>query len=684
MKSGFFLKTAWNNIKKNYRFYIPQMMTGTGLLACFYIVLTLTMDERISRIKGGYMLPTFMAIGTAVIALLSIILVLYTNSFLMRQRKREYGLYNVLGMEKRHIGNILFSETAISGLISVVSGLLLGILFYKLCSLLICYLFKTDIILGFYFIKPKTIILAALFFVLLYLLAFVINRITIARMKPVELLASRATGEKEPKVKWLIFLVGLATLATGYAIAVCTQNPLQAMMLFFVAVLLVIAGTYCLFTAGSIFVLKCLKRNKKYYYNKKHLPSVSGLLYRMKQNAVGLASICILATGVLVMISSTVSLYSGMQNTLDSHYPQHMYVSCDYYETDGSVRPVPPEALKDMIRTSAEKYGVSIRSSDTQKILNVAYLFDGNRFYAKGEAEYDLSMLSVVNFVTSDTYEELTGEKLVLSPDEIAVSVTETTIGKAKIPTGTVTLHGKEYRVKVELTHFPIENTLNVIAASGYYGIVVSDEHVLNEIYDAQKEAYGEYASDMTNRVAVTFEDREAASAVGEEMAMDISAQLNEYIEAMPDHAGGYQKVLDCYWDAKEAVIGMYGALLFLGIILGLVCLFATVLIIYYKQISEGYEDRERYQIMKKVGMSDDEIKRTIRSQTLLVFFLPLLTAGIHTAFAFPMLNKLLHLIMLSSTSLFVVCTLITYAFFALIYILIYSMTAKTYYKIVH
>ncbi len=682
MKSGFYIKTALNNIKKNYRFYIPQILTGTGLLACLYIVYTLKSDERIKSIPGGDYIPLFMSIGTVIISLLSFILILYTNSFLMKQRKREYGLYNVLGMEKRHIGKILFFETALSGIVSVISGSGLGILFYKVSSLLICNIFKTDIILGFDFIKSETIISPALFFVCLYLFAFFVNRISIAKMKPVEMLKSNQTGEKEPKVKWLIFILGIITLLGGYTISVITKDPLSALILFFAAVFLVIIGTYFLFTAGSIFVLKTLKKNKKYYYNKKHLPGVSGLLYRMKQNAVGLASICILATGVLVMISATVSLYGGMQETLDQNYPQDLYLSCNVYENDNFKQSVSGDILSGVVKKSAEKFDVGIENTVKQRYLNVSYAFDGENFITDTDTYYEKNLADVV-YIPEHTYKELTGKSLNLSSNEIAIGITATTYGTTKKPGKNLTAHGKKYSVKANIINFPIESSLAMITPS-CYGIVVADDSELNRIYLAQKKAYGKYASEITERVAVTYKSREKATESGNKMQTEIFTELEKYTKSLKGNNCQNEVICQSYWDAKESVVGMYGTLLFLGIILGLVCLFATVLIIYYKQISEGYEDRERYQIMKKVGMNDSEIKSTIRSQTLLVFFLPLLFAGINTAFAFPILNRLLHLILLSSTGLFIACTLITFAVFTVIYIIIYSLTAKTYYKIVH
>ena len=312
MKIGLYSRLAWNNIKKNAKLYIPNILSGIGLTAVFYIILTLSKDERLSEVRGGSYLPTIMSLGVIVIALLSFILVLYTNSFLMKQRNQEFGLYNVLGMEKRHIGKILFWEMAICAICVLVGGLLTGMLLYKLCVLLICRMLAVNSILGFYHVSPQTLIPSACFFLALYLLTYLFNRIRVARMKPVELLQSTHTGQREPKIKWLLLLVGIASLSAGYYISLTIEEPLQALELFFVAVILVILGTYCLFLTGSTAFLKLLKRNKKFYYQKEHMIAISGLLFRMKQNAVGLASITILATMVLVMVSTTVSLYAGI------------------------------------------------------------------------------------------------------------------------------------------------------------------------------------------------------------------------------------------------------------------------------------------------------------------------------------------------------------------------------------
>lgn len=689
MKTGFFLKLARSNISKNRRFFLPRILSEAGLLCVFYIVFTLRTDERILQLRGGQYIEVFMSIGTAVMMLLSVILLFYINSFLMKQRKREFGVYNILGLEKRHICRVLFHETALSSLASVVLGLAMGTLFYKLCSLLICQLLNAEIILGFYFINARSLALSGAFFLVLDVVSYGVNCVTIARMKPVEMLSSANVGEREPKVKWPLLVLGVLALGGGYYISLTTQNPLKALVLFFVAVILVIIGTYFLFVAGSIFVLKALKKNKRFYYNKKHMPAVSGLLYRMKQNAVGLASIAILATGVLVMISTTVSLYAGAEETVKRNFPQDYYLSARYlqWSDEGQLlhaEDMPRETLLRAVEQGAEKNGLTIKEMDFQEYLTVSYIYENDTLTCErvsGNAADNLKGLSVITYITEEMYRSLGGEALNLAKDEIAVCPMD--IRQSGFDRPTLTIGEDTYQIKTTIPLFPISSGMEA-AATNSYGIVVEDESVLAHIFDQQKAAYGEAASDYTRRIAASFAGRGANGDVGEKLELDVEEYLKEAAFPQQQEPGeGMTITGNTVWGARESVTAMCGALLFLGIILGLVCLFATVLIVYYKQISEGYEDRARFQIMQKVGMSRREVKSTINSQVLLVFFLPLVVAGMHLAFAFPILEKMLHILFLSSTSLFVACSLVTFGVFAAVYTLIYTATARTYYKIV-
>ena len=589
--------------------------------------MTLAMDDRLSKVPGGDYIPTFMGMGLVVLGFLSIILMFYTNSFLMKQRKREFGIYNILGMEKRHVGKVLFHETMMSSTVSIVLGLALGVLFYKFSSLLICKLLAVDIIIGFYFITPKTLVPTALFFILIDLLTYLFNRISIAKMKPIELLQSKSAGEKEPKVKWPLFIIGILTLVGGYYISVTTESPLKALYLFFGAVILVIIGTYSLFVTGSIFVLKVLKKNEKFYYNKKHMPAISGLLYRMKQNAVGLASIAILATGVLVMISTTVSLYSGMQQTLEQNYPQHYYISTNYFDENDHLYNIPADVVQAIIKETADKYRLKIDQMVEQNYLEVSYTYhDGELITDRSSisVEDSLEGLSSFTYITEATFTKLGGEKLNLHKNEVAIYSFSST---GDFNEKSILLDGNTYSIVEKLNHFPIQSPMATTVKS--YGVVVSDASVMETIYQGQKEAYGDYASEYENRIAVTFSDKEKAMEYGKKIDRDIQESMYKYVESKTDgtvYLGGTFSL----WEAREAVYGLYGTLLFLGILLGLVCLFSTALIIYYKQISEGYEDRHRFQIMQKIGMSKEEVKKTIREQIILVFFLPLIVAGIH------------------------------------------------------
>ena len=689
MKTGFFLKLARSNISKNRRFFLPRILSEAGLLCVFYIVFTLRADERILQLRGGQYIEVFMSIGVAVMMLLSVILLFYINSFLMKQRKREFGVYNILGLEKRHICRVLFHETALSSLASVVLGLAMGTLFYKLCSLLICQLLNAEIVLGFYFINARSLALSGAFFLVLDVMAYVVNCVTIASLKPVELLSSANVGEREPKVKWPLLVLGLLALGGGYYISLTTQNPLKALVLFFVAVILVIIGTYFLFVAGSIFVLKALKKNKRFYYNKKHMPAVSGLLYRMKQNAVGLASIAILATGVLVMISTTVSLYAGAEETVKRNFPQDYYLSARYlqWSDEGQLlhsEDMPRETMLRAVEQGAEKNGLTIKEIALQEYLTVSYIYENDTLTCErvsGNAADNLKGLSVITYITEEMYRSLGGEALNLAKDEIAVCPMD--IRQSGFDRPTLTIGEDTYQIKTTIPLFPISSGMEA-AATNSYGIVVEDESVLAHIFDQQKAAYGEAASDYTRRIAASFAGRGANGDVGEKLERDVEAYLKEAAFPQQQEPGESLVITgNTVWGARESVTAMCGALLFLGIILGLVCLFATVLIVYYKQISEGYEDRARFQIMQKVGMSRREVKSTINSQVLLVFFLPLVVAGMHLAFAFPILEKVLHILLLSSTSLFMVCSLVTFGVFAAVYTLIYMATARTYYKIV-
>lgn len=682
MRRGFYSKIAAGNLNKNRRFFIPYILSGAGLLAAFFIIRTLACDNRLAQVRGGSALPQIMGLGSAVMAILSVIMLLYTNSFLMKQRTKEYGLYQVLGMEKRHVVRILFFETLFSTFVILVAGLISGMVFYKLCSLLICKLLKVDSILGVYYLTSGGLWQSISLFLVVYALCFLWNTIRIGRMKPIEQLKSQQAGEKEPKVKLILLVIGLATLAAGYYIAITTMNPLKAMLMFFVAVVLVMIGTYSLFVTGTIAVLKLLKKNKNYYYKPKHMVAVSGLLYRMKQNAVGLASITILACGVLVMLSTTVSLYAGVEDSIDRMYPQDMYVSvcvCKSSENGGADErtPIDPDDMDEMIKEFAKQYDLKIASIMHQDYLEVAYSL------ANGELGTDLKSSDQetaveIIYITAEEYQELTGEKLELGNHDIAairLNSGSSNLGSAVKIAGTI------YNVKKVLDSFPVSTSMSLSVDT--YGIVLPGQEAMDAIYAAQKNEYA-FASQYTHRAAVNYENIDQVAATGSDSIEDFYSMISDRMVNQLKENESLNLSIDSRWEMEENMLGTYGTLLFLGLLLGLVFLFATAMIIYYKQISEGYEDRNRFQILTKIGMSSDEVKKTIGTQILLVFFLPLIVTAIHIAFAFPMITRVLKVLYLENIRLFMGCTLASFAVFAVIYIIIYSLTAKVYYRIVY
>lgn len=671
MGTAIYRKLAKSNITKNYRFFIPRILTEAGLLACLFITFTMTIDKKVCQGYGGAYMSFIMAIGTVIVSLLSLVLMIYSNSFLMKQRKPEFGLYHCLGMEKRHVGKVLFHESLMTSVISIVSGAAFGVLFYKVCSLIICKILHTDSITGFYYIKPISLVPPIILFIVIDIIAYIINRISIARMRPVELISSGHKGEKEPRVRWVLLVLGVICLGSGYAISLSIKSPIKALELFFLAVFLVIFGTYFLFVAGSIFVLKVLKKNEKFYYNRLNMPCVSGLLYRMKQNAVGLASIAILVTSVLVMLSTTISLYTGMNSAIDDMFPQQCYVMTERngYEI------IDPKDAEKCAYEVASKMGFEIEKGSVQRYLEVTLVKNDNNF---DFMEYDEAELdNVVNFliVKKSDYENMMGKKTDIGDKDVIYY--PITISEKETPS-VFHISGEDFNVIEKIEAFPISSAMgNVVPV---YGIVANDE-VVDKWYEEQKALFGDFASEFDERYAIEFKDPDRFYREGKDYSPELLKAIRPYMDGFDSGMVGYN-VESCA-DVRDELFSLYGTLLFLGLILGTVFIFTTALIIYYKQISEGYEDRDRFKIMEKIGMSQKEVKKTIKTQVVMVFFLPLIVAGIHVAFAFPIIVKLLNLLLMGDTMHYVICTLIVYLSFAIVYGLIYSGTSKTYYNIV-
>ena len=659
-----YTKLAITNIKNNRQFYFPYLLTGIITVAMFYIMCALESNPGIQSMPGAKNLGLILRLGIGVIGIFAVIFLFYTNSFIIKRRKKELGIYNILGMEKRHIAKILSKEAFFTAIIAIGGGLVTGVLFHKLACMLLYRMIGFNGGITFSFSK-KGVMITAILFAIVYLLTYIYDLFQVQLANPIELLQSGNKGEREPKTKAIMAVLGVLCLGTGYFIAITTKNPIKALTLFFVAVILVIIGTYLLFTAGSIALLKILRRNKGYYYQTKHFTSVSGMIYRMKQNAVGLANICILSTMVLVAVSTTVSLYAGVEDIMKERYPNEINISA-YYDTGAPTE----DSIAPIVEKSVKESGRKIRHEEDYLELYFAAIKDQGQ-YSLDKEKVKTAGDRVSGFVvlTREDCKKLYNEEIPeLAENEVALI----TIDKTDMDT--LVLENRSYHVK-EIKQFENREDFETIAdmMDEYYYVIVNDVQDMERLWQLQKDIYQENSSSISRQVRLDIDGD--------------SEQKKECFEKIKTALGPEQTKTTILIDSRQSNLDefyqIYGGFLFLGLFLGILFLMITVLIIFYKQISEGYDDKERFSIMEKVGMSNDEVKATIRSQVRTVFFLPILMAAVHVGMAFPMIKRLLSLFGLSNTALFAGCMAGTILVFALIYLLVFLKTSKTYYKIV-
>lgn len=645
--AGFFPRLALVNLARNGRFYGPYLLSCGAVAAMYYILRFLTWHEALTTVRGAVYLQVMMSIGCFVVSLFSAVILLYANSFVMKRRQRELGLYNILGLEKRHIAQMMFWETLFCAAAAILGGILAGILLSRVMLLAVVKLLRLPVEIGFS-VSGQGIVETAALFGGLFILTLAVNLFRLGRFRPIELLRGGAAGEREPKTKRLLTAVGLLALAAGYFIALTTQDPVEALGRFFLAVLLVMAGTYCLFTAGSIALLKRLRADRGFYYRTSHFTAVSGLLYRMKQNAVGLANICILSTMVLVTVSGTASLYLGMEDTLNSMYPHDIEAVQDL-----DSRPGDPMETLETVRETVKDAG---RRAETLRwYTGVSFFgsYGGNTL----TFQMDGSETVQVDLLPAEEYSRLTGRDVSLDTGEVLAW----TDGLA-LPE-TFYVEGQPLRVAERLDGFNARNGSAMVSYSGRIGLVANGETM-----DRITALAPEGAVSRRFRVQIDLDGTDA-----EKLAC---------AQALLAASGGAFSVNSRQDNARD-YYAMYGGFLFTGLFLGLLFLLATVLIIYYKQISEGYEDQRRYRIMQQVGMSPGEVKASINSQILLVFFLPLAAAGLHILAAFRMLCRILELFWLNNVGLFALCTAGCLLAFCCIYALVFALTARAYGRIV-
>lgn len=671
MSRFFYFKLAITNIKKNAKTYVPYIITSILTICMFYIICSLSNNPDLTKATGTSAMSEVLFLGTIVCGIFAVIFLFYTNSFLMKRRKKEFGLYNILGMEKKHISRVVLCETLIISVISLVLGLLIGILFDKLMLLLLLSMFSVKIPLGFYISSTSlstTFVLFAAIFVLIFLNS--IRQIHLA--KPIELLQGSSVGEKEPKAKCFIALLGFICLGTGYYIAVTTTNPIAALTLFFVAVILVIIGTYLVFTAGSIVLLKTLRKNKNYYYKTKNFISVSGMIYRMKQNAVGLANICVLSTMVLVMLSSTFSLWYGMNDIVDNYYPREFQFSPSGHSSKDI------KNLKAWVNNTLDDFNQEPTDILEYTTLNFACIDKGDTFVVdKANSTYanTVDNISTLSFVTLNDYNKIYNSNVKLNDDEVLICS-----NREKYTEPILKIFNYTFKIKDTFENFPTDQYVAANVAKNHV-VVVKNIDILKNINKLQQKVYGDMASDIKYLYFFNVD-------TNAENILKINNKFTDEMQAMANYPEGtnkyiYQGKIDCREDYRNNLIALNGGLLFIGVFLGVLFMIATILIMYYKQISEGYDDKERFAIMQKVGISHKEIKKSIHSQVLTVFFLPLIVAGIHIAFAFPFITKILAILNLTNIKLFAIATCGSFLIFAIFYGIVYRITARSYYKIV-
>lgn len=674
MKFSFYPKLALSSIRKNKKLYLPYILTCIGMVAMYYIIVYLQYSDILSYMPKTFTLREMFNLGSWVIAIFALIFLFYTNSFLIRRRKKEFGLYNILGMGKKNICVLVLCETVITGIIALAGGLLAGVLFSKLAELVLVNIIKGNISYSLS-VSPYAFLSTAAVFCAVFFLLFLNTVFQLRHSNAISLLRSENVGEKPPKGNFILAGIGLILLSAAYYLAITIKNPVSALTIFFVAVIMVIVSTYFLFISGSVTLCRALQKNKKYYYKPQHFVSVSSMVYRMKRNGARLASICILATMVLVMLSSSASLYFGEEASLSASFPKEINVTASFSSPD-DMSDENIAALRDSIKEINKKYNVTESNLIDFCSVNVAGVMENGNFQpdvtAYNAAYFDVyEKIYNLTIVSLNDYNRITGKREILNDNEILVYTDNKNFREQKLNLdGENTLTVKDY---VDCPFFKTQ--INDIVSS--IVIFAPDPSTTVEKLRVLSDYNGQ--SLLSSNWLYNF-DTNTDGKNQIELRKELYEVLLQKLDNTPE-----LKMISCESreENREDFYNTFGGLFFLGIILSIVFIFAAVLIIYYKQISEGYEDCARFDIMQKVGITKEGIRKSINSQLLTVFFMPLLFAGMHLAFAFPIISRLLKLFHLNNIMLFAVSSITAFLVFALLYALVYKITSNAYYKIV-
>ena len=677
MKKGFYSKLAWTGIRKNKKLNTPYILTCIGMVMMFYIVSFLSISDILNSMPGGDTMQMMLGFGCGVIGVFALIFLFYTNSFLVRRRKKEFGLYNILGMGKWNLARVLLWESLIIAGISLAIGLFFGIVFSKFAELAMINILSAEITFSLT-IAPQAIIQTLALFAGIFLLILLNTLRQIHLTNPIELLHSENVGEKPPKANWFFALAGVVILGGAYYLAVSIEDPIMAMLWFFVAVIMVIVATYLLFISGSVAVCRILQKKKNYYYKANHFVSVSSMAYRMKRNGAGLASICILCTMVLVMVSSTVCLYIGTEDSLRAYYPRNICLDTQASKIS-TIDSETTEKIRELSDQVLLENGQEGKNTLDYRVAEFpGYISDGVvQTDQSSVPTFQLSAYSdiwQVFVISLDDYNRLMGQQETLRDDEVLIY---TTIENGYTEETIAIDNAKPMKVKKAVTHFTDNGIDAVETVPSLYIFVPDLEQYLAPLMDATDDN-GNPAIELHWFYGFDLE-------CDDEIQIQIYRQIQNGLGQLSFSSEDDSFIIQCesVVNERQVFYGLYGGLFFLGILLGVVFIFAAVLIIYYKQISEGYEDQSRFEIMQKVGMTQKDIRKSINSQVLTVFFLPLIAAGIHLCFAFPLISKLLTLFNLTNLHLLILTTIACYLIFTLFYMLVYKITSKAYYSIV-
>ncbi|HEY8362585.1 MAG TPA: FtsX-like permease family protein [Tissierellaceae bacterium] len=658
MNRNLYSKLARSNIIRNRDTYFPYIFSSVVTVSMFYMLLTIANRTKEADFLGDKVMTDVLTFGVIVIGLFSFLFIFYTNSFLLKRRTKELGLYSVLGMEKRHISRVTAYEILYSSLFSIAIGIVVGIIFSKLMFAVLLNLLKLDTSISLN-ISLHSIIATIMLFILIFFTVIFFNAIRIHKLNPIDLITGAKKGEREPKSKWLIGILGIISLGSGYYLALTIENPVKAMLMFFIAVILVAIGTYFLFTSGSIIFLKILRRNKRFYYQKNHFISVSNMIYRMKQNAVGLANIAILSTAVLLILSTTVSLYVGLEDILATRYFRDVNATFSFNVDDEK-----EYEIEEIVFEKKMDNNIKIENIVSYYNLNIHGILVGHEIMMDYTGNVSDDNIYYLKLIPLEDFNRNQDTSFKLNKGQVLL------YSNKNYNYNDIVVLGEKYDIKGKL------ESINFLPRSVFNQIVlivpdmVEVEKIMTKANELKKMNYMyninyDYGFDIKG----DYEDKV-------NFVKDLKSQFKTSIE-------GFELLEDRY-TTRQDFISIYGSLFFIGIFLGTLFVIVTVLIIYYKQITEGYDDRERFVILQKVGMSKMEVKKAIKSQILLVFFLPLITAIIHIMFAFPLVRKILALMSLTNTKLFLSTTAIVILVFAIGYGIVYKWTAKAYYKIVN